>query len=229
VLEASNGEEAMQILKENRVDLVITDWIMPVMDGAALIKTIREDQQFITLPILLLTAKDEIGDWQEALDLGADQVIPKPFNLQLLLSQVKRIIETSRIRARKYSTSSNENLVEVHRTREAQYMAEVERIIRDNIKDPGLNAESIARALGVSRTSLFAKIKSITGQTLGEYIQRLRLKQAIQYMLYEQVSVTEVYIMVGFSSSSYMIRLFKKFYNTTPGEYVKNYLKTTSN
>ena len=87
----------------------------------------------------------------------------------------------------------------------------------------------IAREMGVSRTSLYDKIKSINGQTIGEHIQQVRLKQAIRLMLYEQISVSEVSVMVGFNSSSYMIRLFKKYYNTTPREYIRRYLKTTSN
>ncbi len=229
ILEAANGEEGIRILHETRPDLIITDWIMPVMDGASLIRTIRLDESYSTIPIILLTAKDEIQEWQLGLDLGADQVIPKPFNLQLLMSQVKRTIESNKTRARKFSTSNMESLVEIRESRDTQYIAEVEGIIKKNIADTGLNADRIAREMGVSRTTLYDKIKSINGQTIGEHIQQVRLKQAIRLMLYEQISVSEVSVMVGFNSSSYMIRLFKKYYNTTPKEYIRRYLKTTSN
>ena len=90
VLEAANGEEGIKILTENRVDLIITDWIMPEMDGAAFIKEVRSYGITSAIPIILLTAKDELKDRQDGLVMGADQVIPKPFNIQLLRSQVRR-------------------------------------------------------------------------------------------------------------------------------------------
>jgi AraC-like DNA-binding protein len=108
-------------------------------------------------------------------------------------------------------------------------MGEVERIIKKHIHDTALNAGSIAMEVGVSRTALYDRIKSITGQTIGEYIQQIRLKHAIKLMLYDKVTVSEVYLMVGISSSSYLIRLFKKYYQTTPKEYIRKYLKTASN
>ena len=132
-------------------------------------------------------------------------------------------------RIRKYSLESMENLVTIQENREAHFIEEGERIIRNHIRDTTLNAGVIATELGVSRTALYDKIKSITGQTIGEHIQRIRLKHAIKLMLYESVSVSEVCVMVGFSSSSYMIRLFKRYYHTTPKEYITNYLKAASN
>ncbi len=221
--------EGLKILKENHPDLIITDWIMPEMDGPAFLKEIRSDKHTMAIPVILLTAKDELRDRQEGLDMGADQVITKPFNLQLLKSQVKRIIQNNRIRAKKYSLDNFENLVNVRENRDAHFIGEVERIIRNHISDTALNAGVIARELAVSRTALYDKIKSITGQTIGEHIQKIRLKHAIKLMLYERVSVSEVSVMVGFSSSSYMIRLFKKYYHTTPKEYITNYIRAASN
>ncbi len=229
VLEAANGKEGIKILTENRVDLIITDWSMPEMDGAAFIKEVRSYGITSAIPIILLTAKDELKDRQDGLDMGADQVIPKPFNIQLLRSQVRRTIDNHRYRLRKFSIESMENLVEVHETRDAHFMGEVERIIKKHIHDTALNAGSIAMEVGVSRTALYDRIKSITGQTIGEYIQQIRLKHAIKLMLYDKVTVSEVYLMVGISSSSYLIRLFKKYYQTTPKEYIRKYLKTASN
>jgi DNA-binding response OmpR family regulator len=229
VLEASNGEEALGILEKQKPDLIITDWIMPVMDGAAFIKEIRSREHTSAIPVILLTARDEMMDQQFGLEVGADQVITKPFNTQLLKTQVRRTIQNYRERLRKFSVENPEHLVEVHENREAYFIGELERVIRAHMRDTSLNAGVIARELGMSRTALYDKIKSITGQTLGEYVQRLRLKHAIKLMLYENVTVSEVYVMVGFSSSSYLIRLFKKYYQTTPGEYVKGYLKKASN
>jgi len=122
-----------------------------------------------------------------------------------------------------------ENLVEIKDSRDAHFMSEVEGVVKKHIRDTALNAAVIAMELGISRTVLFDRIKSVTGQTVGQYIQQIRLKLAIKLMLYEEVPVSEVYVMVGISSSSYLIRLFKKYYHTTPREYIRTYLKTTSN
>ena len=227
--EASNGAEGLEILKDQRPDLIITDWIMPVMDGAAFIETIRTDERTSSIPVILLTAKDEVKDWQDGLEMGADQVIPKPFNLQLLRTQLRRIIANNRSRMRKYSLETRENLADFHGDSDARFMKQVEHIINEHIGDTGLNAAMIARELGVSRTSLYDRIRVLTGQTIGECIQKTRLKQAVKLMLYENIPVSEVYVMVGFSSSSYLILLFKKYYQTTPKEYIRNYLRTASN
>jgi len=229
VLEASNGAEAIEKLKGHQPDLIIADWIMPVMDGAEFLKEIRSRKEISSVPVILLTAKNELEDHQVGLELGADQVITKPFNLKLLKLQIRRMIENNRSRMRKYGLNESELLMEVKGERESRFIQEVEQVIREHIKDPTLNADLIARRLGTSRTVLYARIKDITGHTLGEYIQKFRLKQAIRLMLYENLSVSEVYVMVGISSSSYLIRLFKKYYHTTPREYVKNYLETASN
>jgi signal transduction histidine kinase/ligand-binding sensor domain-containing protein/DNA-binding NarL/FixJ family response regulator len=229
ILEAANGAEGLEILKDHRPDLIITDWIMPVMDGADFIKEIRSEKSTSTIPVVLLTARDELKDLQDGLDMGADQVITKPFNLQLLRSQLKRIIANNRSRMKRYSLQNMENLANVNGEREAQFMVQVEHIVKEHIMDTGLNAAMIARLLGVSRTTLYDRIRLLTGQTISECIQRIRLKHAIKLMLYERIPLSEVYVMVGFSSSSYMIRIFKKYYQTTPMEYVRNYLKTASN
>jgi signal transduction histidine kinase/DNA-binding response OmpR family regulator len=227
--EASNGAEGLEILKEQRPDLIITDWIMPEMDGAAFIEAIRTDDKTSSIPVILLTAKDEVKDWQDGLEMGADQVIPKPFNLQLLRTQLRRIIANNRNRIRKYSLATRENLADFQEDSDARFIEQVEHIINEHIGDTGLNAAMIARELGVSRTSLYDRIRVLTGQTIGECIQKTRLEQAVKLMLYKNITVSEVYVMVGFSSSSYLIRLFKKYYQTTPKEYVRNYLRTAPN
>jgi signal transduction histidine kinase/ligand-binding sensor domain-containing protein/DNA-binding response OmpR family regulator len=229
IIEAANGEEGLRRLAVTRPELIITDWIMPVMDGAAFIKAVRSDERSSAIPVILLTAKDELKEMQQGLDTGADQVICKPFNIQLLKSQVKSTIRNYQGRRRKFVLESTQNLEEVKKGREAYFIGELERVIREHIREPSLNAGIIARELGLSRTVLYERVRAVTGQTIGEYIQRCRLKHAIRLMLYDNVSVSEVYIMVGFSSSSYLIRLFRKYYQTTPGEYVKNYLRTASN
>ena len=228
VLEASNGAQAMEKLNGHQPDLIIADWIMPVMDGAQFLKQIRSGKDTSSVPVILLTAKDEPEDHLEGLELGADQIVNKPFNLRLLKLQIKRMIENNRSRIRKYGLKESELLVEVKGEREARFIQNVEHIIREHMKDTALNADLIAKKLGMSRTVLYAKIKGITGYTTGEYIQKIRLKQALRLMLYENLSLSEVYVMVGISSSSYLIRLFKKYYHTTPKEYIRNYLGTMS-
>lgn len=223
VLEASNGKEGLKILEEIKPDLIITDWIMPVMDGKEFISKVKTNKSRSSIPVIFLTARDELHNKQEGLDLGADQVITKPFNIQLLKIQVKRIIENNRARKQKYGTDNLEHLMEVKDYRDDQFLDEVERVIYEHIKDPELNAAFIARELTSSRTALYTKIRQISGMTLGAYIQKIRLKHAIKLMMYENLTVSEVYVRVGISSSSYLIRLFRKYYKTTPKEFIKNF------
>lgn len=229
IMEASNGAEGIEQLRNGVPDLIIADWIMPVMDGASFLREVKSDRRTDSIPVILLTARDEMKETQEGLGLGADQVITKPFNLQLLRAQVQRIIENNRARIRKYSLEYPESLVNVRGDRETRFIEQVEQVIREHIRESSLNAALIAREMGISRTALYARIKEVSGLTMGEYIQKMRLRHAIKLMLYERASVSEVCVMVGISSSSYLIRLFKKYYHTTPGEYIRNYLKTVSN
>jgi signal transduction histidine kinase/ligand-binding sensor domain-containing protein/DNA-binding response OmpR family regulator len=227
--EVSNGAEGIKKLNQIRPDLIITDWIMPVMDGGKFLREIKSIKGTSSIPVILLTARNELKDKQEALDLGADQIITKPFNLQLLKAQVKRMIENNRSRMQKYGIENSENLVNVQNNLNSLFIEKVEGVINKHIKDTNLNAAFIANELALSRTALYTRTREITGWTIGEYIQKIRLKHAIKLMLYENRSVSEVYTMVGISSSSYFIRLFKKYYHTTPKEYIRNSLNKPSN
>jgi signal transduction histidine kinase/ligand-binding sensor domain-containing protein/AraC-like DNA-binding protein len=229
VLKAPNGRKALECIGRTMPELVISDWIMPEMDGAMFIRELRSKERTRAIPVILLTAKSELKERQDALDMGADLVITKPFNMQLLRSQVRNMIGNLQIRKEKYATESLDNLVQVRQGRDAGFIGDLERVIRNNMQDQDLNAAMVAESLGISRTSLYDKIRAMTGMPIGEYIQRVRLKQAEMLMIYKGYSVSEVYSMVGISSSSYFIRLFRKYYGTTPGEYIRNYMKEASN
>jgi signal transduction histidine kinase/ligand-binding sensor domain-containing protein/DNA-binding response OmpR family regulator len=224
VTEVSNGAEGMEKLKDEVPDLIITDWIMPTMDGTEFIRRIRSEKTTSTIPIILLTAKDELKDKQEAIDIGTDLIITKPFNLQLLLLQANRIIVNNQIRMREYGIGKKEIIAKVKDDMEFQFIRKIEEFIYKNISNQQLNAELIADSLTISRTTLYSRTREITGITLGEYIQKIRMQYALNLMIYENRSVAEVYTMVGISSSSYFIRLFRKYYNATPKEYIRNTL-----
>ncbi|MGW8316734.1 MAG: response regulator, partial [Bacteroidales bacterium] len=229
VMDAPNGSRALEQIMQFRPDLIIADWIMPVMDGEALVRKLREDPRLSTIPVILLTGKSEMHEQQAGLELGADLVITKPFNIQLLISQIHRTIENNRMRIRSYGTFSTENIKDTKHIHDALFLEQLDKAILKYIRDVSLNAATLAGELGISRTVLYGKLKSLTGITIGAYIQRIRLKQAIRLILTENRPLSEVYIMVGFSSSSYLIRTFRKYYHTTPGEYIRAFLKTSSN
>lgn len=229
VMDAPNGSTALEQIPQFNPDLIIADWIMPVMDGEALVRKIRKDPMLSGIPVILLTGKSEMHEQQAGLDLGADLVITKPFSIQLLITQVRRTIENNRERIRNYGTFSAENIRETKHLHEALFLEQLDKAILKHIRDVSLNAGALSEELGISRTVLYEKLKSLTGTTIGAHIQRIRLKQAIRLMLTESKPISEVYVMVGFSSSSYLIRTFKKYYHTTPGEYIRAFLKTSSN
>jgi len=229
VLDAPNGQVAMEKINQMRPDLIITDWIMPVMDGEALLRQIRADDHLSVIPVILLTGKSDIHEHQVVLDAGADLVITKPFNIQLLISQVRRIIDNNHTRIRKIGRSTPENIREVRDTHDAAFLELLEKTVLKHLRETSMNASFIAKELGISRTLLYEKLKSVTGQTIGEFIQRVRLQQAIRLMLYENRPLSEIHVMVGISSTSYLIRLFRKYYHTTPREYIRAFLETSSN
>jgi signal transduction histidine kinase/DNA-binding response OmpR family regulator/streptogramin lyase len=224
-----HGRAALEYMKQSRPDLVIADWIMPVMDGEELIRQIRADERLSAVPVILLTGKSEVHERQAGLELGADQIITKPFSIQLLTSQVHRIIENNQIRMRKYGRYSAENIQDARNSQDAAFLELLEKAVLKHLRDISLNASVIAGELGISRTVLYEKLKSVTGQTIGEFIQRVRLQQAIRLMLYENRPLSEIHVMVGINSTSYLIRLFRKYYHTTPREYIRTFLKTSSN
>jgi two-component system, cell cycle response regulator len=221
VLKAENGEEALDILATEAVQLVVSDVMMPVMDGFELCKKIKTNLEFSHIPVILLTAKNTIQSKVEGLELGADAYIEKPFSKEHLLAQMASLL-SNRNMLREYFAKSP--LVHIksmaHTKADERFLGLLNETIDKNIEDVELDVEKLARILNLSRITLYRKIKAISDLTPIELINITRLKKAATLLAEGDHKIYEVADMVGFSSQSNFARNFHKQFNMTPTDYM---------
>lgn len=225
VKDAGNGREALDMISEGWIpDMIVTDLMMPVMDGIELINNIRNDFNLSHIPIIIFTAKSENDTHVQAMKYGADGYITKPFTMELLLAKIENIFERrkmmlGRLTDRKIEISPEEVVIT---DRDEELMKKVVKWLEDNVSDTEVTVDQLASFVGMGRTSMYNKIKGLTGKAPVELIQEFRLKKAIYYLKSGQFSMSEVSYKVGFSDPGYFSRTFKKHYGMSPMEYVKH-------
>lgn len=221
VLRAGDGNSALKILSEESVQLVVSDVMMPEMDGFQLCKAIKSNFDFSHIPVILLTAKNTIQAKVEGLELGADAYIEKPFSKEYLLAQICSLI-ANRNMIREYFASSP--LVHIksmaHSRADERFLERLNETIIENLEDEQLDVEKLARILAMSRITLYRKIKAIANLTPVELINITRLKKSAELLAEGTYKIYEVANMVGFSSQSNFARNFHKQFNMTPTDYM---------
>lgn len=222
IFKAKDGQEALSILESNSVDLVITDILMGYYDGKDLIKKLKEDNLLKHLPIIVISAKTTIEDQMNILDLGADYYITKPFDPQHLKTIIKNILTKYNILKDYYrssiSTISTRNANITH-IKEEKDLKQIISIIEAHLESNKLDALEIASLLGVSKATLYRKIKDLLNDTPNGLIKKVRLKKAAQLLVTSTLTVEAIRIKVGFQNKSYFYREFDKEYHMTPLEY----------
>jgi len=221
IFKAENGLEALNILATEAVQLVVSDVMMPVMDGFELCKTIKSNVEYSHIPVILLTAKSTLQSKVEGLELGADSYIEKPFSREHLQAQIASLI-SNRNMIREYF--ANSPLVHIksmaHSKADERFLELLNETIYKNIEDIELDVEKLARILSMSRITLYRKIKAISNLTPIELINITRLKKAAELLAEGDYKIYEVADMVGFSSQSNFARNFHKQFNMTPTDYM---------
>jgi len=221
ILEAANGKEALDLALQEFPDIIISDVVMPEMDGLELCRRIKENFLTNHIPIILLTAHASIEHRITGIEQGADSYIPKPFNPGHLKIRVKKLLELRSILKQKYASDLNSpevpNLVE-----EDIYLKEIKELILQNIDDSDLNIEKLCKEMGISRAHLYRKIKHISDKSPTEFVRIIRLNEAAKLLLQNQKSVSEVCYMVGFNSPSYFSICFKEHFKISPIDFIKN-------
>jgi CheY-like chemotaxis protein/AraC-like DNA-binding protein len=226
ISECSNGKEALEIALKEMPDLIISDVMMPEMDGITLCKKIKQNINISHIPIILLTAKSKNEDKIEGLEIGADAYIVKPFNTDLLKSTVQNLIE-NRERLKNKFTGNEQQQTKIQKidikSSDEILMEKVMKVINDNLTDPNLNVEMLAGHVGMSRVHMHRKLKELTNQSARDFIKGIRLKQAASLLSSKKLSVSEVAYATGFTNLSHFSNSFREFYGVSPKEYATDH------
>ena len=222
ILTAGDGEEALGIVTSTRVDLVVSDIMMPKMDGCELCNAIKEDISLSHIPVLLLTAAVGVETHIRSLKSGADAYIEKPFKMDILKANISNLFRNRDIRNEQFSSSplSHFSLSNVSKV-ELDFINSLHSFIMDHISESDLSLDRLADAMAVSRATLTRKVKADTGMTVNEYLRLCRLKKAAELLAENNYRINEVAYLVGFSSPSYFTLSFQKQFNMLPSEFTK--------
>lgn len=221
IFRAYNGQEALDILEKENIQLVVSDIMMPVMDGIELCKRIKTDLQYSHIPIILLTAKNTLHARIEGLEVGADAYIEKPFSLEHLQAQINNLL-ASRQNLKTYFTQSplaHIRGMAISKT-DSSFLEALQKVILDNITDMDLDVDKLSKMMNMSRASFYRKIKALSDLTPNELINISRLKKAAELLSAGSYKINEVASMVGYSLTSNFSRDFHKQFGVTPSSYV---------
>ena len=221
VLKAVNGEEALLLLKTHQPDIIISDVMMPVMNGYQLCKEVKEHLQISHIPVILLTAKSDTESQKIGYKLGADAYLSKPFDIDLLLSVIGNLLKQKELIKQRYEKElliPSPALTTISNADEV-FMIKLNEIIKKHYSNIDLDVTMISEAMAMSRASVYNKMKQITGIGISEYINKYRIEVACQLLKQTEKSVTDIAFEVGFNSSKYFSTVFKQATKITPRDY----------
>lgn len=220
VLTAANGEEALKVLDENFVNLVVSDVMMPVMNGFDLCATIKSNIGYSHIPVVLLTAKTNVQSKIMGMELGADSYIEKPFDPKYLLAVVTNLINGREKLRRDFANSPYTEVTTMALTKaDEEFIRKLDELIHSNIANPDFNIDSMADNFNMSRSSFYRKVKGVLDLTPKEYLRIERLKLAAQLLKEGKYRINEICYMVGFSTSSYFTKCFLKQFGVLPKDF----------
>ena len=225
VLTYHNGKEALLEIVKLQPDLIISDVMMPEMDGMTLCSKIKANVNTNHIPVILLTAKSREEDQLEGLETGADAYILKPFNMDILRRTVINLLTSRRTLRNKFNgNESQESRIEevTVQTPDEALMERIMQVINENLSDSDLSVDIIAQKVGISRVHLHRKMKELTNQTPHSFVRNIRLKQAAKMLRTSKRNITEVMYLCGFSNAASFSTMFKNLYGCSPREYMNN-------
>ncbi len=220
VFDAANGQIALDIATEKIPDLIISDVMMPGLDGITLTQKLKTDKRTSHIPVIILTARSSLIYKQEGYETGADDYITKPFSKMMLMTRVRNLLRNRKLvseRIQKDIITGPKDLS--LNSRDEEFLKELIEVIEENIVEEELNATFISKSLGMSHSVIYKKVKSLTSMSLVEFIRDFRLKKAAKYISELGYSVTETSFKVGFSDTKYFSKMFKKKFGVNPSKY----------
>lgn len=236
LLVAADGKEGLELARKEIPDIIISDIMMPVMDGIELCKHIKEDINTSHIPVVLLTAKDSIQDKEEGYESGADSYLTKPFSAKLLISRISNILESRKLLAALITSKVEGKTIEVSSKSSApvkvpeaplrlskldeEFLNRFTSIVEENLANENLDMTFIQDALNMSHSTIYRKIKSLTGVSGNEFIRKIRLKHGYEFLV-QGCNVTEAAFSCGFGDVKHFRNSFKEEYGVTPSQFIK--------
>jgi signal transduction histidine kinase/ligand-binding sensor domain-containing protein/DNA-binding response OmpR family regulator len=221
VAEAENGAKGLEVARELVPDLILSDVMMPVMDGIDLCREIKMDQRTSHIPVILLTARADVSDRIEGFESGADAYMPKPFNAVELGVRINSLIEERSRLQRLFASADSvrpEDVPGMNR-REFDFLEKARRVVNGHLDDPQFGVDRFAEELSMSRRQLLRKLRALTDESAADMIRRTRLDRAAQLLREGELSIKEIRFAVGFENSSSFTRSFRQIYGVSPSEY----------
>jgi len=225
VIAVSNGTEALQIAKEERLSLIIADMALPGFDGFRICQAMRNDLQLCHIPLIFMTSNSTTEQIIQGYETGVDDFIDKPINFELLNAKVTRLVNSRLLLNDKYLL--NNRLIEMGpkiRIKEDRFLERLKHVLEADLFDPGFSIEVLSKKMGTSSTQLYRNVKEFTGYPPVDFIRKLRLQNAYSLLTHQAITVTEACYQSGFNNVSYFIKCFKKLYGHTPADFGKRKL-----
>ena len=220
VIDTDNGDTALRLVTEKMPDIVVSDIIIPGASGLEVCTRIKEDMLTGHIPVILLTAKSMAIHIIEGFDSGADDYIVKPVNVNVLVSRIQNLIASREKLRTLYGKKRTQDLLGVNLSNgEDRFALKLFQLIENNIDNPELNINMICREIGLSRTNLYRKLKTITDLSPTELIRNYRLEMATNLLLHSHYTISEIATYTGFNSHAYFTSCFRSAYGCTPTEY----------
>lgn len=227
----SNGKDAYEWVMENRPDIIISDVMMPEMNGFEFTRLIKQDESLCHIPIVLLTAKDSKEHYEEGITAGADDYIVKPFEIGMLSKKINNILLTRSALQRQYSSDPEfDTRILAKNDVDKDLLKRAREVVEANLNNHEFSVNDFAREMCLGRTSLYDKIKGVTGQTPNDFIMSTRLKTAAHLLRTNRgMNVSEVAYTVGFSTPRYFSKCFSKHFGVPPKKYAKQFVANDMN
>lgn len=229
IIEARNGKEGLAMALKSLPDLIVSDIMMPEMDGIELCKKVKSTQELSHTPVILLTARTNEEQKMEGFEIGADDYITKPFNFEILQARIKNLIHQREIFHKDFRRQIEVKATDIQITSmDEKLIKNAIKFVEDKISDADFSVEDLSRELGMSRVHLYKKLLALTGKAPLEFIRTIRLQRAAQLLEKSQLTISEIAYKVGFNSPKYFAKYFKDEFGMLPSAYAQAKKKETS-
>lgn len=221
VYAAEDGRQALEMIRSKLPDLVVSDVMMPSMNGFELCRRMKSDVEISHIPVVLLTARTDHESTVQGYKLGADMYVPKPFDLAFLLAVLRNLLRSREIIRNRYQETSQiiSPKTDTISNADEQFMHKLNELISSNLTNPDLDVQFVATQMAMSRASLYNKLKLLAGISIGDYINKFRMAEAVRLLADKDLSIQEVSEKTGFSHQRYFSTVFKQVYGVTPSQY----------